>query len=164
MKKKITAVVLLACFFLQQTNFSYAGNKPKKYDAIVKTTAGLRYKGVLNKTDEHGIDLLIRKQRKHIDADSISTIRIRHSGGLQTAMLVGAGVGMAGGATAFAVGVNKDKIDKVTAPVFIVGGIVYGAAMGAFINLFGSVKRYKDVNHSFEKLHGDLDKYTYNEN
>ena len=124
---------------------AFAQHKVKRYDAIVKTTQGKRFKGLLENVNESGLTIRFHKQSKFIAPDSIKTIRIKRYNAQNRHLLTGGLLGLAGGLTAYKLENDKGNVGPIILPVVIVSSTLAGSAIFGTINSLTAVERFEDV-------------------
>lgn len=140
---------------------SFAGQKPRNYDAIVSTTNN-RYKGFLIDVNEKGLTIDFLGQSKFISADSIKTIKIKRTSALKRHALIGSAVGLVAGIPIYADGNNKGKLSSLALPVVLIGTTLTGALVGSLVNTFTAVQRFNKINsgNSFKSIQPVLLRYS----
>ncbi len=160
MKFKIIAFFLLfSTYFI---NHSFAQSKPKRYDAIVRTENGRRFKGLLESVEDNGLTIFYHRRSKFISADSIKTIRIKKYNAQNRAFLIGGLLGVGSGLAIYVNQEDKGNVQPIILPVVIVSSTVAGAAIGGIINSFISRQKYENVNTEgrFKAIKEELKSYS----
>ncbi|NEU07891.1 hypothetical protein GZH53_06160 [Flavihumibacter sp. R14] len=162
-KIQFSRVVILLCIalFLTPAYNSFAGQKPRNYDAIVSTT-NHRYKGFLIDVNEKGLTIDYFGMSKFISADSINTIKIKRSSALKRHALVGSAIGLAAGIPVYADGNNKGKLSSLALPVVLIGTTLTGALVGSLVNTITATQRFDKINsgNSFKSIQPVLLRYS----
>jgi hypothetical protein len=136
--------------------------KIKRYDAVVRTVSGRRFKGVLETVDDKGLTIRFHKVSKLISADSIKTIRIKRYNAQNRNLLAGGLLGLASGLTIYKLESDKGNLQPINLPVILVSSTLTGAAIFGTINSITSVEKYKNVNQQgyYQQIKDSIKQYS----
>lgn len=160
MKLKLSFALALL-FSVQLIGNAALAQKKKKYDAVVRTTDGRRYKGVLTVADEKGISIAVRGRTINFEGSKVSDVKIRSHNSLNKNMLGGAVLGLGSAYLIYNNQHQKGKTTAVVLPVVVVGSFLYGAAAGALFNSFFAKERFHDVSRHYKEFQPKLNSYVY---
>ena len=163
MKVRFLSLILLFAFGC--SNGSYAQSKPKRYDAIIRTTGGLRFKGLLQSVDGKGLSISYRRSSRFLSADTIKTIRIKKYNAQNRTLLAGSLAGLLGGLTVYSIEKDKGNVQPIILPVVIISSTLTGAAIFGTINSITSVQKFEAVNRPgrFGEIKDELRTYSVNQ-
>jgi hypothetical protein len=143
---KLKTLPFLLLLFTYCLNNSFAQSKSKRYDAIVRTANGLRFKGLLESVDNKGLTIFHRRASWFIAADTIKTIWIKKYKAQNRTLLAGGLVGLASGLTVYAIEKDRGNVQPVILPVVIISSAFTGAAILGTINSITSLQKFEHVN------------------
>ncbi len=158
---KLSLLICIA-FVVFSDHAALAAKKVKRYDAVVYSNTNHRYKGSLSAVSETGLTIDYMGQPKFINADSISSIKIKRMGVLRKYALTGAVTGLAVGVPVYADGSRSGTLSSLAIPVVFIGTTLSGALLGSLFNAVIAVKRFNDVSsgENYNRIRPELMPYS----
>lgn len=158
MKQKLFLALLVLGAAL--TGNQVFAQKAKEYKAVIHTSDGTRYSGVLTNANLEGFTIKARNgAMRFFDADTVSEVKIRSKNALNNNMLLGTTAGLAAGGMLYRNQESRGNVTTMVLPVVIVSSIVSGAGVGGFFNSFFAKERFENVSTSYPQIQRKLAAY-----